>query len=633
MDATTTSSAVDVDVDVEPSPAKRIKLLSVEQDESSLLSMLDSDSLRSVLVRVPAEDHDSLRLTCKTIQAAVDSSQFKRLRNRLEWVETKATLVSPREDYENKFPIDEGSDETADEREHSFLQSYNDLGYTDESYGYTEVEAKIWVDGKLAGSAELTLVPRPRRGRIFHEACDAISSELQTVSVAFCDARGRPRLKCIQQVATDHNNGFLYLNKLELDADYQDSTSTGAQAIRSLLCDTLLHNRWSLVVYIADSKVHFNDDDRCKAKEFMKGHGRDQADTYEDENPVLKDWSAHRLDELAQKDMRQFLRAGFQQAAELAHDYSDIHFVFAVPSFLEGRSVMMSHTEALALPMAIRPAAKPDESLQGVNRELLELMKKQCSKRQYKANLLLSASEQEEKKERIINVTRREQATSREQLQHLEARTRDAVANMQVVLHDADLNEVPLRELGETDAYTRAQLKLLVKERGASVQASNVLHCCAANHTPEYIDLLLEYIPDQEKAKTIINSLDASFQTPLMCAAACGMESGAAKLRTCEKLVDLGADKSITDPAGRSALGCFRMSRRSAFDFVNSVGWDREDKDAATSAELEKLLEPLAGETEADKAITIAIASDDDDDDEFDDEDEFDEDDEDEELE
>ena len=47
-------------------------------------------------------------------------------------------------------------------------EDYNDLGRRDESYGYTDIEAQIWVDGKRAGSARLTLVPRPRRGRIFH---------------------------------------------------------------------------------------------------------------------------------------------------------------------------------------------------------------------------------------------------------------------------------------------------------------------------------------------------------------------------------------------------------------------------------------------------------------------------------
>ena len=257
MNATTTN----------PAP-KRIKM-SVEQDESSssLLSMLDLDSLRSVLVRVPAEDHNSLRLTCKTTQAIVNSTQFKRERNRLEWVETKATLVSPREQFEIEFPIQEDYQEPH-ERERFFLFRYNDLGYIydGESYGCTDVWAKIWVDGKRAGSAKLTLVPRPRRCRFFHRAPASISSELHKVSVTFCDTRGRPRPRCIQQVATDHNKGFLYLNILELDANYQDFTFAGAQAIRSLLCDTLLHNRWSLMAYIADIRAHFNDDDRCKAR-------------------------------------------------------------------------------------------------------------------------------------------------------------------------------------------------------------------------------------------------------------------------------------------------------------------------------------------------------------------------------
>ena len=640
--------------------------------------MLDLDSLRSVLVRVPAEDHNSLRLTCKTTQAIVNSTQFKRERNRLEWVETKATLVSPREQFEIEFPIQEDYQEPH-ERERFFLFRYNDLGYIydGESYGCTDVWAKIWVDGKRAGSAKLTLVPRPRRCRFFHRAPASISSELHKVSVTFCDTRGRPRPKCIQQVATDHNKGFLHLNRLELDAEYQDFTFAGTQAIRSLLCDTLLHNRWSLVGYIADSQVHFNDDDRGKArKKEMRDLDAecginlgDQADADEDENLALQDWSSRRCDELAQKDTRQFFRAGFQQVAESVHD-SDLYYMFAVPSFMEGCRVRMSHIEALALPIATRPA-KPVESLQGVNRELHELMERQCSERTEKAKLFLTASEEEKKKESIISVslkdilqsfqgaqsdyerrveeaetasrrlkdeteatlhmiseglnpsaallqdlsTSREQAINscvkaREVQQKLEVDIHDAVAKMRVEIQGLDLNEVTLRELGDVDVDTRVQVKLLVEEKGASVQASNALHCCAVTYTLEYIDLLLEYIPEHEKVKTIINSLDVHFQTPLMVCAA-GTESGAAKLRTCEKLVALGANKSITDHSGRSALGYFRLSRRNAVDALGSLGLYGEDKDAATSAELERLLMPLTGETEADKAMQLSAVDDD----------------------
>jgi hypothetical protein len=133
------------------------------------------------------------------------------------------------------------------------------------------------------------------------------------------------------------------------------------------------------------------------------------------------------------------------------------------------------------------------------------------------------------------------------ELQKSEAVIRDGVAKMKVELQGADLNEVPLRELDETDAHAGAQLKLLVKEKGASVQASNALHCCAAHHTPEhFLHLLLEHAPEQEKVKTVIS----------MCAAARGMEGG----KTCEKLFNLGANKFIADLSGRSALGCFRLS-------------------------------------------------------------------------
>jgi hypothetical protein len=81
-------------------------------------------------------------------------------------------------------------------------------------------------------------------------------------------------------------------------------------------------------VRFPDSQVHFHDDDRRKARDyamrvseaFIKGHTSIQADTDEDESLAINDWSAHRVDALAQKDMKQFFRSGFQQVAELVHD-------------------------------------------------------------------------------------------------------------------------------------------------------------------------------------------------------------------------------------------------------------------------------------------------------------------------
>ena len=86
-------------------------------------------------------------------------------------------------------------------------------------------------------------------------------------------------------------------------------------------------------------------------------------------------------------------------------------------------------------------------------------------------------------------------------------------------------------------------------------------------------------------------------------------ESGAVKIRLCDMLVNLGADKSIVNPSGYTALGCFRLSRRahSGMNLLYSGVALREDP--RFNSRLEALLMPADGETPADSLILRELNS------------------------
>jgi hypothetical protein len=54
-----------------------------------------------------------------------------------------------------------------------------------ETYGYQVNEARIYVDGKLAGRSIFILLPRDNLPFNFHEMCDTVSQELQETGCAF----------------------------------------------------------------------------------------------------------------------------------------------------------------------------------------------------------------------------------------------------------------------------------------------------------------------------------------------------------------------------------------------------------------------------------------------------------------
>ena len=171
-----------------------------------------------------------------------------------------------------------------------------------------------------------------------------------------------------------------------------------------------------------------------------------------------------------------------------------------------------------------------------------------------------------------------------------------------------------LEDIQKHDQTVRTEVMQRVQQDGASITNSNVLHACAANLLPRYMDLMLEFVPESEH-RTALNKRDQNGTTPLMAAAATEGSDKQEKVRyeTLEKLIDLGVDKNITNGCGETALGELRRNKRSRDDFRYAFqSWSRHDNDTTTQnlyTRMEQLLRPFGGPTAADEAILEDISS------------------------
>ena len=70
----------------------------------------------------------------------------------------------------------------------------------------------------------------------------------------------------------------------------------------------------------------------------------------------------------------------------------------------------------------------------------------------------------------------------------------------------------------------------------------------------------------------------------------------------CRKLLHLGADRNLTDPAGRTALGMLFKAHRAEYDMLCVLEDNPTDWFFAEFEELKNLLRPTRGPTEAERA-------------------------------
>jgi hypothetical protein len=346
------------------STKKRAKI--AKKNDCPLLRILNEDSLRQVLLRTCASDHEALRHTCSELTRVLDSDPFRRERIHNEWAEVEVTLVE---------------DETSSDAEESVISDSEIHGLP--SGSVLQRDFCVKVDGKKAGNASVTLIRR--NTDIFHEICDAISQDLQHVSCRFFDTRGRLRVASVKEAIDSQpfrNKEFLYIDKFKWDRAIDgDSKNTwlGATAIRSLLLqESRLHGNWTVAIYIPEAEGHYDDEDRSTSVDSKERNRGEALETLCEEDQLLKrdEWQKRLLD-LTELDMQPFFRAGFRQVKETVGK-SNCYYVFAVPAFLE--SSMLSSEETAAIEVLRKPdiTCKPPT---GVNMMFLRFIRTTCAKR------------------------------------------------------------------------------------------------------------------------------------------------------------------------------------------------------------------------------------------------------------
>eukprot|EP00931_Biecheleriopsis_adriatica_P018063 TRINITY_DN12742_c0_g1_i1.p1 TRINITY_DN12742_c0_g1~~TRINITY_DN12742_c0_g1_i1.p1 ORF type:complete len:747 (+),score=132.27 TRINITY_DN12742_c0_g1_i1:132-2372(+) len=245
-----------------------------------------------------------------------------------------------------------------------------DLGLKGEFACTQKLKASIFLPGKKIGTVSMTLIDR-NSAENFHEACDAESQELQEVGVDFCNSRGLPRLKCVQQAGRSaRDGGFLYIDSFRLD-NPADDTTAGAIALRSLLLAKPLSGRWPLAVYIPEAEAQMSHEERRRRHQAVIAARRSGEETAS----VCQTGDDH----LVQRDAHQFIRAGSRQAIELVQKSGCYHF-FALLFFLA--SPMASHEQAVNTRIVEKrqaEATKPDGINSSLTKFLMKALAESCS--------------------------------------------------------------------------------------------------------------------------------------------------------------------------------------------------------------------------------------------------------------
>ena len=158
---------------------------------------------------------------------------------------------------------------------------------------------------------------------------------------------------------------------------------------------------------------------------------------------------------------------------------------------------------------------------------------------------------------------------------------------------------------GSDDIAVLAEVNRLIGA-GASLDASFVLHCASSLGRPELVKALVQCAAD-------VNSFGKccchdKWRTPLMVADAsvhkrnCVHVRPVSDTRCVDALIAFGADRSLVDSRGRTALGVYWDRVRSIDD--NLVALHRLSR-TGTDTAIETKLRPPCGPTTADKAASV----------------------------
>jgi len=552
------------------------------------------------------------------------------------------------------------------QREEDLKTYYSDLGHRDESYGYEDITIEIKVDGVLAGGVTLVLIPRPRYGHLFHEATDAHSQELQEVGWTLCNSKGRPKLRSIKEADVNGNartGGFLHVNSVRIRQAYRpvDNTNIVACAVRAALTVPELNEKWSLASAMSDASVYMTKEEKGRRAEIQRVLWRNDTDADADadadaDTDTSQAGEKKRLDdrwkECVTLDARTFLRVGFKQIPEVVGSKKDQPpWLFALPRFLE--DPVLSH-EAVAIKLHQPPDLPSDPT--GVDKELLDIVKSASNARGREMDAIAFADrklaeleqkmrESDETAVRVIGEFQEleamaatlerqhednSQVLSEEQVSLMETtraqihaarsginelkRKRDATNFEESITEQSnEINQLkePVRErIRKSDEDVKTKVTALVNDKGASIRKSFALHCSARFHITEYIDLLLDLAPVNERIMAM-NNIDSNGLTPLHCALMATPELSNADMYYdfVQHLLARGADKNIVDTFGRTPLGqyrlviCSRNNFSNAFDLaaVNAERGDTEEAWNPIHQRMERALMPIGGETDADR--------------------------------
>ncbi|KAL9179704.1 hypothetical protein ACHAXT_008994 [Thalassiosira profunda] len=640
------------------------------------LPSLPADALISVLCRCPAADHPALWRTCRSVRAALDSDAYKSERA-LGWAEVETRLIPGSELYDRDHP--DGPSDVSDaedgedleekrrrRREEDLREYYCALGSRDpDNYEVVDCKHEVKVDGVVAGEVSTVLVPRESGDGMFHEATDAHSDELHEVGWTLCDAYGQLKVKSIRDadfrrlwhphLPSANEGGFLYVRSVRVDAAYRsgDCSEVVAGAIQGALMD--LEDKWTLATAICDYNVYLTREEARLNRQLIDAEDNGEtngAGRSEEEERLRRRQKVCNL-----LDARTYLRVGFKQIPEVVGTERDAPvWLFALPNFWE--EDMLTEAEAADIPLKMPPELPPEP--QGVDQELRtlvanagysvrhsmdELKASEHTSAEYIRQLRIDYREKEEQLAGMSNLLEgaRPEHIPLDAWESLPAKLpeyRNELDSLQT-LRDEEVqrqrdSEPWLRrkqeEINEKKNATMVEARALVNERGASVRKSFALHSASRERIAEFFDSLLDLVPPRER-ELAIAELDCNGCSPLHCAVTGSPElfNKEEYIAFARRLLNSGADPDVRDINGRTALGRYRTSMSSRLDFCRVYDPCPEEGPLAWRAyhnQMEDILRPTRGETEADRdAMPSAYDDDADswnmevDDDDFEDED------------
>lgn len=411
--------------------------------------------------------------------------------------------------------------------------------------------AKIRRGGEVVGGAILIIVHREEQSCYnFHSVCDEHSGELEAVATFLCDREGKAH-RHLSIGDHDGGEGFLYIQSLYFHSKHRagsdfDFTLQGAEAVRAILRHPLLRNRsgycsWDIAVYQPDSRAQMTE---AEARRINQND-----ESSENETRQIQQEKLDLIKRCCKKDARQFLRAGFKQVTPPSLNRGDYYHLFATPDFVSDNRNLLSHQEAVSVLIV----DAPDRPLPPTGKDL-------------------------EIRETV----------QREMMMGVSSRMAG--------------HSPPPRNLAGFESH----IQNMVRE-GGSIENSFVIHECVDHGKLDVMNVLLRVAGGM--AFRAINAKDEDGLTPLMKAATAAAmnylnpnpyaQNAPSPVGMCDKIIAKGADKSVTDSTGLTALGHMRKQMVSSMSYL--PGRNR----MASQHRLEplaNLLMPPSGPTPADNA-------------------------------